>query len=113
MSLEQLIQKLRKDYINNLPQRVSEIESHLLAKDTDAIKNDFHKLKGNGKTYGCPEITELATVLEKICSQPKIELAEIEPAINLLKDIHHSRLQNKQFLIHRDSRFTDLKRIAV
>jgi HPt (histidine-containing phosphotransfer) domain-containing protein len=113
MSLEKLIEKLKKEYINNLPQRVSEIESHLASKDMEALKNDFHKLKGNGKTYGCPEITELATVVEKICSSPKLELAaSVGPAIILLREIHHQRLQNKEFLINRDARFTDLKRIA-
>lgn len=114
MSLEKLMEKLRKEYINNLPLRVNEIEVHLSEKNASALKNDFHKLKGNGKTYGCPEITELATVVEKLCgNSPAKELkSKIEPAIDLLKEIHHHRAQNKEYLINRDSRFTDLKRTA-
>ncbi len=66
-SFNKMMQELRAEYLASFPQKFYDIEAHLQALDFARLRDDFHKLKGTGKTYGIPEISELCAVTEKIC----------------------------------------------
>ena len=58
LTLGQLIDS----YLKSLPEKILVIASQVQAKETGNVRESFHKLKGTGKTYGFPEVSELAGV---------------------------------------------------
>lgn len=56
--------ELLTDYVANLQQYAADLRRLLAAKDTDAVARLLHQLKGSGRSYGYPKITELAASAE-------------------------------------------------
>lgn len=114
MSFQEMMEQLKKEYIQALPNRVDEIRRKLTAIDTSSLREDFHKLKGTGKTYGVPEITLLAEVVERICAgKPKEVVGAVVPeALDLLSLIHDHRTSQRSFDIELDERFHKIKDLA-
>lgn len=110
MNLEDVLAKLQKTYISNMPEKLKLMKSYIEAKNFTALREEFHKIKGTGRTYGLPEVTDLGAVFEEI-----LILTEFNPALNsaldaydLFKDIHTSRSKNKAFNISQDPRYKNL-----
>jgi HPt (histidine-containing phosphotransfer) domain-containing protein len=64
-SFDSEFQKLKDKYLITFPNKLGEIEALLVAQDLATLQERFHKLKGNGQTYGFPEITEIARLVEE------------------------------------------------
>lgn len=62
--LEDVLQELRVEYLQCLPQRVILIQKLMAAQDWKRLETEFHKLKGTGKTYGISEVSTLSAELE-------------------------------------------------
>ena len=91
------MQELRTEYVASLPQKVILIGEHLEQQDWIVLRDDFHKLKGTGRTYGLPIITELGEVIEKIClSQIQDAPQAVPKALDLLLKVfqHYSQDPN-------------------
>lgn len=113
MSFEALMNQLKIEYVQELPQKIQLIQKDLSQKSHENIKESFHKLKGTGTTYGIPEISELAEILEKICIEKPHLIEEVVPtALILLQEIHGSRTAAQVFDIASDQRFSHIKRHA-
>ena len=113
MSLDNVLADLQVKYIQNIPQKLQVIKEHIEGKDFKGLREDFHKIKGTGKTYGVPEISDLGSLFEEI-----LILCEFDPhpewaldAHNLLKDIYAHRSESKVYTIQSDSRFQSLQNI--
>lgn len=88
MSFQNMMKELMKEYIESLPEKIATIGAHLQAKDIENLRNDFHKLKGTGKTYGIPEISDLGEVLEKLyLRSPDLAMSKTPWAISKLNEI--------------------------
>lgn len=110
---EKMMSELREDYIKSIPLKIMDIELHLAAKMWPELRNDFHKLKGTGKTYGIPEISTLCDPVEKICvNKPEAVLAVIPSALFLLKEIYSQRLANKEYALENNPAFVQIRNIA-
>jgi len=59
-----ILDELRKDYLDNLPSIIAEIKLALKNGDWDAIEKHFHRFAGSGKTYGLPEISTIGQSIE-------------------------------------------------
>ena len=59
MNLDDVLAKLQKTYIKNMPEKLQLMKTHINAKDFKALREEFHKIKGTGRTYGLPEVTDL------------------------------------------------------
>lgn len=104
--MQELLEKLKKNYLAELPDKIEEISEFLQQEDFEQLKNSFHKLKGSGKTYGIPEISDLSLVIESQCNNPNEQTKiNVGIALNLLREIHQQRLQNKVFPLSSDPRF--------
>ncbi len=63
--------ELRSDYIRGLSERVDALtaivqkNSVLGGEDREAVRKLSHSLKGSGGTYGFPEISEAAALVEE------------------------------------------------
>src|ERR1044072_5641520 len=112
MSFEDLVQSLQKEYLESLPEKIARIKIQIEASDAGNLRESFHKLKGTGRTYGLPEVSELAELTEKICvAQPKIAGEAATAAVGLLHDIHAAHTAAKTFQLHSDSRFQQLRKL--
>lgn len=112
MNFDALMNQLQSEYVLELPDKIQSIAVHLASRELANVREDFHKLKGTGKTYGIPEISELAEVIERICMDKPQHVPQAVPeALTLLTLIHSSRTAAQAFDISRDQRFSKLKRL--
>jgi HPt (histidine-containing phosphotransfer) domain-containing protein len=106
VKFEDLLKNLQRDYLASLPDKISNIQRLAHAADNGGLREAFHKLKGTGRTYGVPEVSELAEVVEVICVQrPEQAVAAASHASALLEDIHSYRSQERVFELATDPRF--------
>lgn len=112
MSLDELLKNLQRDYLQSLPEKISDIRKHIADGSVETLVSAFHKLKGTGKTYGIPEISELAAAVEGICQEkPKQAAPAASAAVLILQDIHSARNANTQFRLDNDPRFMQIRRL--
>lgn len=90
MSIDQLMKELQVDYLKTITAKITSLEGFLESQDLPALKNEFHKMKGTGKTYGVPEITQIAAAAEELL---KVESPEhvVQLAVHLLKKTKEAR----------------------
>jgi HPt (histidine-containing phosphotransfer) domain-containing protein len=119
-SFDQMMAELRAEYLTTLPERIREIEAHILAKDYPALYNDFHKLKGSGKTYGIAEISEAAEVFERIAyaklnnhSSPLHPDQWLPKGVELLKAILQACLEKRAYDLAGHAEFQEARRLAL
>ncbi len=65
------MKQLQEDYLKSLPEKIVQLQHAKMNKDWEVLQNDFHKLKGSGKTYGFPQITDIAQIVEQILELEK------------------------------------------
>jgi len=92
VSFEQMMAELKKDYVSGLPEKTKIIRGFLHQRSVAELQNEFHKLKGTGKTYGLPEVSELGLTIETVLKTTN-ELHEdlLNLAIACLEKIHKQR----------------------
>ena len=92
MSLEQLLAELRESYVASLPQKIEKIEQLWSARELKLLETEYHKLKGTGRTYGLPEISQLGGVMEQICeTAPELLTNAVPLSLQLLAWIRRQR----------------------
>lgn len=114
MPLDDVLLELKDKYHKDLPEMQSRLSEMLQKEDYEGIYQEVHKLKGTGSTYGFPEVTELATVLETLSRQTYKEKSEdLHNGLRLLEKIHKSHEQStgltKNFNLFENDVFTKLK----
>jgi chemotaxis protein histidine kinase CheA len=113
MDFEKMMEELRAEYLAAMPQKFIDIGEHISKKDIAVLREDFHKLKGTGKTYGMGEISELGEVVEKIClTKNEQALHAAEVGLKLLMAIHKMRLTKKPFAIQDNAEFLEIKKLV-
>ncbi len=113
MNFEKMMQELQAEYLAAMPQKFIDINEHIAKKDIAILREDFHKLKGTGKTYGMPEISELGEVIEKICLNNKDQaLQAASTGLRLLAAIHKVRLAKKPFALQENPEFLAIKKLV-
>jgi|FLYM01.1.fsa_nt_gi HPt (histidine-containing phosphotransfer) domain-containing protein len=91
MTLDELLKNLQIEYLSELPSRIEVIKSHVESKDVRALVEDFHKLKGTGKTYGIPEISVIGEKMEMLLiKSPEVGLVCVNEALKDLIEIQQS-----------------------
>lgn len=109
MSIEDLLTKLHHEYLASLPEKISSLHTFCSQADVASLSAAFHKLKGTGRTYGLPEISDLAEILERIClERPEHAVTASNQALRLLEDVYLSRKQGHAFTLETDPRFTQI-----
>lgn len=112
MSFEDLLKTLQKDYLASLPEKVLKIRAQIAATSAGDLRESFHKLKGTGRTYGLPEVSELAEVVENVClTYPGEAPGAASLAVSILEDIHSAHTHSLQFNLHQDPRFAQIRKL--
>jgi HPt (histidine-containing phosphotransfer) domain-containing protein len=93
--IDELFQKLRREYLNESKDRLAELRAGLGAfrsgapEAPAALKTHFHRLAGSGGSYGFPEISVIAKEAELwIATGPppdQAAVARLEEAIERLE----------------------------
>jgi len=112
MSFTDLMKALTQDYVKSLPEKIARIRGQIEAKSVTELRDSFHKLKGTGRTYGLPEVSELADCVEKVCVGAELERALLAAgyAVEILGDIHTSRLHQLGHQLGTDPRFHEIQK---
>lgn len=111
MSFEEMLKNLQREYLNSMPEKISVIRMHIDAGTAANLQEAFHKLKGTGKTYGIPEISELAATVEDICQETPDQASKAaRQAVAILVDITSARKSDTEFKLKNDPRFKALLR---
>lgn len=112
MSFDDLLKTLHQEYLSSLPIKISSIQNQMQVGDPSELRESFHKLKGTGRTYGLPEVSELAAVVEEICiDYPPKAVAAVGLALDILREIHTARLSGKPFALEVDERFNQIRKL--
>ncbi|MBX3022146.1 MAG: Hpt domain-containing protein [Bdellovibrionales bacterium] len=112
MSFEDLLKSLQKDYLASLPDKVVTIRTQIESASTSELRESFHKLKGTGRTYGLPEVSELAELVEGICiSRPTDAVVASTHAVAILHDIHGAYSAGNAFNLHQDARYAQIRKL--
>ncbi len=109
MNFDDMMADLRKDYVAGMPQKLEEIKKLAANGDTSGLREIFHKLKGSGKTYGVPEVSDLFEVCEKLCLNKPQAAPQVAPiALQLLASIYDSRKSGGVFAVKDTAEFKTL-----
>jgi HPt (histidine-containing phosphotransfer) domain-containing protein len=83
--LSELLADLKAEYLIKLPDRITALKALNSARKWSNLEEEFHKLKGNGKTYGFPDISIVCEKLESLCQQKDTQIPGLfDQAIDLL-----------------------------
>ncbi len=90
-----MMKDLREDYVRDLPQRVTSLKKWVEEGQVALVRNEFHKFKGTGATYGLPEISTLGETMERICAElpPEQALPLTLQGAAILEEIYALRQQ--------------------
>lgn len=64
--LKNVLDDLKTDYLKSLPAKIDKLKQLSSSKNWSELSEEYHKLKGTGKTYGFPEITLICEHMEKL-----------------------------------------------
>lgn len=106
MSINRLLDDIKKDYLAVLPGKLDKIRDLKNKGELLLVRDEFHKLKGSGKTYGFPEISTLCEKLETLCklNHPEIN-SIIDHGISVLGKIHAGRQNQNPLDLTQDEEF--------
>lgn len=74
-SWNSLLDNLKVDYLNALDERILLLTDLTQKKDIENLENEYHKLKGTGKTYGFPAVSDVCNEME-ILTRGRSEVPE-------------------------------------
>ena len=91
--LNDLFIELKQEYLESFDEKIESIMTFWFRRDLKNLKNEFHKIRGTGTTYGVHEATKIAEILEDLCdnNSPKLGLS-IMIFVEMLK---HIRFQHE------------------
>jgi chemotaxis protein histidine kinase CheA len=110
---EKMMTELRAEYVASFPNKILDIQSHHQSQDHERLRDDFHKLKGTGKTYGIPEITDFGFVFEKLCLKKHPSAEFVPAACELLQQIFENRRELRPFDLEQNAEFQKWKKLAL
>jgi len=112
VNFDELLKTLHHDYLSSLPKKIASLREQVQAGNASDLRESFHKLKGTGRTYGMPEVSELAAVVEEICSDfPLKAVSAASQAIEILQDIYNARTNAQGFNLEADARYASVRKL--
>ena len=113
MSLEETLAKLKITYLDELPDKILNLKQQFSTQDWKELHTCFHKLKGSGKTFGVPEVSDICKHLEKICELNPNNLTSIfSSAMELLTEVGNHHKTNSPMNLESDPRFLKIAKTS-
>jgi len=102
--LSLVLNELKEEYLKKLPLKIDNLKSLTTAQNWAALEEEYHKLKGTGKTYGFPEISIVCEKLEYLVQQKNHQTVELfHQANELLAKMHHGYATKEIVNLERDA----------
>ena len=102
--LSTVLQELKEEYLQKFPQKIDKLKNLTQAQDWTGLEEEYHKLKGTGKTYGFADISLVCEKLEALAQQPsRREVQIFNEAAVLLEKMHQNYLRNGILDLQKDS----------
>jgi HPt (histidine-containing phosphotransfer) domain-containing protein len=112
MSIEEMLKALQAEYLSSIPEKIKSIGGFVAQNDGSNLREAFHKLKGTGRTYGIPEVSDLGDMVEKICLQDlKMAVPAARTALLMLGDIYRARKGEITYDFNADRRLEELRKL--
>lgn len=104
--LNDLFAELKSEYLDTFTEKTEAIHNFWAKQDRNALQNEFHKIKGTGTTYGIPEVTTIAEILEEMCeiNSPQLGTA-IMVTLELFQKICHAYKFGGDYDLRKDPLF--------
>lgn len=114
MSLKALLAELQKEYVASIPNKIATISEYWRTQNLEDLQTEYHKLKGTGRTYGLPEVTQLGEALEALCLESRTSLPVAVPlSLNILERIRSHRELGNQIRLEEDRDFQVIIELVV
>lgn len=108
--LSDLFKELKGEYLDSFPEKTETIRKMWEAGNRKDLQNEFHKIKGTGTTYGLPEVTTIAEILEEMCIKNSDKLGmSIVLSLDLMQKICRSHKFELEYDLQTDPLFKSLK----
>lgn len=91
MNIKNLLAELQKDYLNTFQEKIENLKTLYAQGKLEELKTEYHKLKGTGRTYGLPEVTQLGDALEVLCEHPDALQIAVPISATVLAKIRDER----------------------
>jgi HPt (histidine-containing phosphotransfer) domain-containing protein len=112
MSFEEMLKSLQREYLASIPEKIKIIEAQMAADNLNDVRESFHKLKGTGRTYGMPEVSEVGALVEAIClGHPVNAFKAGLIAIAILRDVFSAHTGTPGYVFAHDPRVGELQKL--
>jgi HPt (histidine-containing phosphotransfer) domain-containing protein len=110
---QKILDELRAAYLASMPEKRDVIVAAWKVNDIKALRAEYHKLKGTGKTYGLEALSILGAKLELLCEQRPATLAEAVPlSLSIFDAIRATGLAGEAFSLERAPGWERLRVLA-
>lgn len=89
--------ELRQKYVTRLSSQVNLLNDMLMARNSEGLKSEAHKIKGSAGNYGFMTLSKKADIVEKACIENikgALDWSELEPEVNeiitMINEICHN-----------------------
>jgi HPt (histidine-containing phosphotransfer) domain-containing protein len=107
---KEAFEALRKKYLNGIPEKILNIRKMITTNETHLLQQEFHKIKGSGKTYGYPDVTLIAFHIDKHCKMGNPNMFVLaEKACVLLQKIYDSHTTQQSYDLQNDPLFKEIQ----
>ncbi len=113
-NLTQVLAELKAEYLVKLPDKILKLKTLTSEKNWPALEEEYHNLKGTGKTYGFPEISAVCEKLESLAQRSETQLPNLfTEALHLLERMHQSYLSGLPFDLQNDSTYKSITKLKL
>lgn len=101
--LSELLAELKADYRKSFPAKILVLQNAFDRRDVHSLTEEFHKLKGTGKTYGYPEVSLLCEALETACRSGAPDFSQVEKVFSVFARMLEAWKDGKNFDLRGDT----------
>ena len=100
--LSDILAELKSEYRQNFPKKVGQLRELTTQQNWLQLTQEFHKLKGTGRTYGFPEVSLLCEALEVYCLQGSVDATQIEKIFPVFARMQQAWEDGEPFNLQQD-----------
>lgn len=113
-NLTQVLAELKSEYLTKLPDKISKLKVLTHEKKWAALEEEYHNLKGTGKTYGYPEISAVCEKLESLAQRQETQLPILfAEALHLFEKMYESYRSGLSFDLQNDSTYRNIMKLKL
>lgn len=101
--LSEILAELKAEYRTSFPRKLQKLRDAAATGDNDLLREEFHKLKGTGKTYGFPEVSVICEAMEFACQGGRADADLVRDALAILERMENDWANDAHFDWNKDA----------